>query len=64
MENYIYNITIPFTYDLDRPLFTSEESKKFLDNNPGKRVNSIGILDVANEDETEITLTITIEYEG
>lgn len=63
METYTYDITIPFTYDVDRIKISSEELTVFKENNPSFRVNSIGIIDTPNAEETEIVLTITIEYE-
>lgn len=64
METYIYDITIPFTYDVDRPTIAIEESSKFKLNNPDVRINSVGIIDTPNAEETEIVLTITIEYDN
>lgn len=63
MENYTYEIRIPFTYDVDRPTISSEETIKFMADNPGVRVNSVGIYESTSEDGTETILTINIEYE-
>ncbi len=64
METYTYDITIPFTYDVDRAGISADETIKFLEVNPGIRINSVGIIDTPNAEETEIVLTITIEYEN
>jgi hypothetical protein len=63
METYTYDITIPFTYDVDRPTISSYAAIDFSANNSGTRINSIGIIETPNAEETEIVLTITIQYE-
>jgi len=64
METYTYDITIPFTYDVDRLTISTEATIQFKENNPDVRINSVGIIETPNAEQTEVILTITIEYDN